>query len=180
MKVAPEPKLSRSRPESVIQRFQIQKQDEDHHGVGRHCHINSTCNTILMVMASIFIIGGVILTAISYRPRDHHEEIARYKERQTSYESSQTKTVGPIFVIIGLLMLCFSLMLFGIRWFLNKYERHEQYQLESAHEALQRVISHKVSFKISFSACPACLPITVISYLNFRAIFASDNSQAGI
>ena len=156
MKVAPEPKLSRSRPESVIQRLQIQKQDEENHGVGRHCHINSTCNTILMVMASIFIIGGVILTAISYRPRDHYEEMARYKDRQTSRETWQTKTVGPIFVIIGLLMLCFALMLFTIRWFLKKYERREQYQFESAHEALQRVISQQVilseiSFSIFFS-----------------------------
>ena len=150
MKVAPEaltqPKLSlQARPESVVvQRLQIEKHEEGHHGIGHHCHINSTCNTILMVMAAIFIIGGVILTAISYRPRDHYEEMARYKERQTSHESSQTKTVGPIFVIIGLIMLAFALMLYTIRWFVNKHERGIQYELENAHQALQRVISLKV------------------------------------
>ena len=75
MKVAPQQSLSR--PHSIIETgypparrlFRIEKVDElGHHGINiGGFYLSSNCNTFLLVMALIFITGGIILTAIAYR-----------------------------------------------------------------------------------------------------------------
>lgn len=146
--MAPESKISTlSRPESIEdskshRRFKFAKVDEeDHHGISiGGFYISTNCNTFLLVMAFIFIVGGVILTAISYRPRDVNEDLERYKERQNSDDTSQVKIVGPICVTIGIIMLFFSVVFSTISWFLHRQEPINQYEL-SGQQVLQRVIS---------------------------------------
>ena len=58
-----------SRPESVIERLRIESSD-DGRGPGitiGGTFISANCSIILVVMASIFMVVGAILTAISYR-----------------------------------------------------------------------------------------------------------------
>lgn len=151
--MAPESKISTlSRPNSIEdsslnssknRRFKFAKVDEeDHHGISiGGFYISTNCNTFLLVMAFIFILGGVILTVISYRPRDVNEDLERYKERQNSEDTSQVKIVGPICVTIGIFMLFFSVVFSTISWFLHKQEQPlNQYEL-SGQQVLHRVIS---------------------------------------
>ncbi len=126
-------------------RFRIEKVDElDHHGISvGGFYISNNCNTFLLVMALIFIVGGVILTAISYRPRDKYEDMQRYRERQQSDNAEQVKIEGPICVVIGLVILGFSTIFYSISFCLRKQEQTcatSPYEL-SGREALKRVIS---------------------------------------
>ena len=125
MRVAPQEKTNNScsRPESTIGRFRIEKIEElgGHHGLNiGGIYVSSNCNAILMVMAIIFVVGGVIFTVISYRPRDKFEDMDSYRDRQESEDTFQVKIVGPIFVIIGLVMMLFSILLLTISWILRK------------------------------------------------------------
>ena len=96
MKVGPEPQASvasASRPETQESRFRVEKVDE----IGQHgiaiggMFISNNCNTILLVMSLIFIIGGVIFTAISYRPQVSDEDMQQYRDRQMSEDVSQVR-----------------------------------------------------------------------------------------
>lgn len=141
MKVAPESKISTlSRPDSPS-RFKIEKIDElGHHGISiGGFYISSSCNTFLLVMAIIFIVGGIIFTAISYRPRDRNEDMERYKERQASDETSQVKIVGPIFVILGLIML-FGVSIFTVTLYFLQKQESSRYQM-SRNRELHRIVS---------------------------------------
>ena len=98
MKVGPEPQASvasASRPETQESRFRVEKVDE----IGQHgiaiggMFISNNCNTILLVMSLIFIIGGVIFTAISYRPQVSDEDMQQYRDRQMSEDVSQVKFI---------------------------------------------------------------------------------------
>ena len=144
MKVAPENKVSipfkTSRPETQESRcdqsrFRIEKVDENgQHGIaiGR-VFISNNCNTILLVMALIFIVGGVILSAISYRPQDPDEDMQHYRERKNSEDASQSKIVGPICMVMGVVMLFFSGLFSTIFCLLQKAAQQQ--------ENLQRTIS---------------------------------------
>ena len=133
MKVAPESKVSMattSRPETQESRFRIEKVDE----IGQHgiaiggVFISNNCNTILLVMALIFIVGGVILSAISYRPQDPDEDMQHYRERQVSEDASQSKIVGPICMIMGVVMLFCSGLFYTIFCLLQKAQQQENLQ----------------------------------------------------
>ena len=100
MKVGPEPQASvasASRPETQESRFRVEKVDE----IGQHgiaiggMFISNNCNTILLVMSLIFIIGGVIFTAISYRPQVSDEDMQQYRDRQMSEDVSQVLPCDP-------------------------------------------------------------------------------------
>ena len=102
MKVAPESKtsvasqksmFSGSRPETQESRFQIEKVDDTgHNGISiGGVLISNNCNAIMLVMALIFIVGGIIFTAISYRPQDPDEDMEHYQERQMSEGALQVK-----------------------------------------------------------------------------------------
>ena len=116
-----------SRPESVIERLRIESSD-DGRGAGitiGGTFISANCSIILVVMASIFMVVGTILTAISYRPRDYGEEMERFMERQEW--SSQLKIIGPIFVLIGALMAILGLTFCILGWQVNKAEQRKLY-----------------------------------------------------
>ena len=58
-----------SRGSGMINRLRVESSD-DGSGTGitiGGVFISANCNTILIIMASIFIVFGIILTAISYR-----------------------------------------------------------------------------------------------------------------
>jgi len=141
MKVGPEPHASvasASRPETQESRFRVEKVDE----IGQHgiaiggMFISNNCNTILLVMSLLFIIGGVIFTAISYRPQVSDEDMQQYRDRQMSEDVSQGKIVGPICMIIGMVMLSFSIMFSTIFCILQK-----SHQELSTNWAMRRTIS---------------------------------------
>lgn len=116
-----------SRPESVIERLRIESSD-DGRGAGitiGGTFISANCSIILVVMASIFMVVGTILTAISYRPRDYGEEMERFMERQEW--SSQLKIIGPIFILIGALMAVLGLTFCILGWQVNKAEQRKLY-----------------------------------------------------
>ncbi len=101
---------SNSRPSSVIERFHIEAGD-DGGGTGitiGGVFLSSNCNIILVVMASIFMVVGIILTAISYRGRETKEAIEEFNTRREW--SSQLRIAGPIFMLIGLAMLTIGLV----------------------------------------------------------------------
>lgn len=128
-----------SRPDSVIERLRIEKAD-DGGGTGitiAGVFIAANCNVILLVMAGIFIVVGAILTAISYRPRDSGEEMEKFKDRQEW--STQTKVVGPVFLLVGVIMFSAGLVLCLIGWKISKDEREQDYEL--GNPSLQRSFS---------------------------------------
>lgn len=141
MRVGPEGKVPKlQRPDSVIERLRIEKvEEQDHHGITiGGCFVSANCNIFLLIMATIFTVGGIIFTVISYRPRDYHESMDHYNDRQESEDGSQTKIVGPIFVLIGLIMLLISLLLHFIFWYIKQEERGRNYELSINQEDLQR------------------------------------------
>ena len=87
---------SLSRPETQESRFTIEKVDDTgHNGISIGAvFISNNCNTILLVMALIFIVGGIIFTAISYRPQDPDEDMEQYRERQLSKGALQVKRIN--------------------------------------------------------------------------------------
>ena len=71
---------------SLMERLNIEKADEGG-GCGGGFTIGkvfvaNNCTVILLVMAGIFLVGGAILTAISYRPREFGEELSKFINRQ--------------------------------------------------------------------------------------------------
>ena len=95
---------------SVIEKLKIEKANS---GEGlTFCggiFLAANCYIFLFVMSGIFYVIGSILTAISWRPRDFGEEMQRFLIRQEW--SSDIKILGPVFLLIGLLMMMFGLTL---------------------------------------------------------------------
>lgn len=118
-----------SRPESVIEKLRIESSD-DGRGVGitiLGVFVSANCSVILIVMASIFILVGAILSAISYRPRDLSEDLERFLSRQEW--GSQLKIIGPVFVVIGAIMLSLGTTFCILGWKVTKdEEKREQRQ----------------------------------------------------
>ena len=100
--------------------------------------ILGNCNTILLVMSCIFIVGGVILAAISYRPRDPNEDLEQYKSRLLSEDGLQIKIAAPIFLLIGVIMLICATVLYILRYFVKKRERESAYELSNGLEILSK------------------------------------------
>lgn len=117
-----------SRGSGMINRLRVESSD-DGSGTGitiGGVFISANCNTILIIMASIFIVFGIILTAISYRPRELSEELDRFMSRQEW--SAQVKIVGPIAMILGTIMLLIGLTFCCLGW---KVSQDEQKRMNS-------------------------------------------------
>ena len=89
-------------------------------------------------MSCIFIVGGVILAAISYRPRDPNEDLEQYKSRLLSEDGLQIKIAAPIFLLIGVIMLICATILYILRYFVKKRERESAYELSNGLEILSK------------------------------------------
>ena len=113
-----------SRPESVLEKLRIESGD-DGGGVGitiGGVFISANCSIIVIVMASIFVLVGAVLTAISYRPRDINEELDRFLSKEEW--ASQLKVIGPIFLVIGVVMLTLGLTFCILGWKVTKEEEN--------------------------------------------------------
>ena len=76
-------------------------------------------------MAFIFVLVGAILTGISYRPRDLGEELERFLSRQEW--SGHLKIIGPVFLVIGLLMMILGTTFCILGWKVTKAEEKKFY-----------------------------------------------------
>jgi len=71
--------------------------------------VASQCHVILFVMSGIFTAVGVVISAISYRPRDFGEDFQKYLARQEW--SSDLKVMGPIVMVFGAAMFVLGMSL---------------------------------------------------------------------
>lgn len=70
-------------------------------------------NMFVIIMAIFMLMGGILLTAIAYRPKELREEWWEWTER--FYKSKNTRIVGPSLIVISLL-----LNLAGLTYYLLK------------------------------------------------------------
>ena len=59
-------------------------------------------NMFVIIMAIFMLMGGVLLTALAYRPKELREEWWEWTER--FYKSKNTRIVGPSLIVISLLL----------------------------------------------------------------------------
>ena len=59
-------------------------------------------NMFVIIMAIFMLMGGVLLTALAYRPKEMGEEWWEWTER--FYRSKNTRIVGPLLIVISVLL----------------------------------------------------------------------------
>ncbi len=158
-----------SRPESVLEKLKIETSD-DGGGIGitiGGVFISANCSIILIVMASIFILVGSILSAISFRPRDINEELDRFLSRQEW--ASQLKVIGPVTLVVGLIMLIMGTTFCFLGWKVTKDDErrfNESSMTSSVIKAsfLFTIKRHFVSFVSSWITL-TCQPFLMLCYV---------------
>jgi hypothetical protein len=59
-------------------------------------------NMFMIIMAIFMLMGGVLLTALAYRPKEMGEEWWEWMDR--FYKSKNSRVVGPSLIVISLLL----------------------------------------------------------------------------
>jgi len=67
------------------------------------CVIAAYCNVFLIIMAVFLLIGGILLTAIAFRPQEMREELGEWTDRFANISGSRIG--GLVLVIVSLLLL---------------------------------------------------------------------------
>ena len=68
--------------------------------------IAAYCNMFVIIMAIFMLMGGVLLTALAYRPKEMAEEWWEWTER--FYRSKNSRVVGPSLIVISGLFSLFA------------------------------------------------------------------------
>jgi len=73
------------------------------------CIFSYYCYLILFIMACFFLLAGILFTTIAYRPQQVSERLGEWSHQLV--ESHSVQIAGPAFILLGLVMTAFSLIL---------------------------------------------------------------------
>ena len=105
-------------------------------------------NMFVIIMAIFMLMGGVLLTALAYRPKEMGEEWWEWTER--FYKSENMRIVGPSLIVVSLLLIVAALSY----CLLKKHVRRMAYLRDEEDSAEQKSLEDE---NISWQVDRECL-----------------------
>merc|ERR1711935_290870 len=91
--------------------------------------ISPYCSALLIIMSVFLLIGGVLLTAIAYRPKEMREELGEWTDRLEV--TSRSRIGGPVLVVISLVILVAGISLVILKRMVAKQDRISPIRISS-------------------------------------------------